>query len=104
MVREIAAASTQQSQGIDQVNTAVGQMDKVTQSSAANAEESAAAAEQLSAQAEQMAAMVRELLVLVEGKSDAPARQTNTAQRSRSVRSTAKKVSAMQSANKETAG
>lgn len=69
LVGEIAAASREQAQGIGQVNTSVCQMDKVTQSSAANAEEGAAAAEELSAQAEQMAGVVRELLALVNGAS-----------------------------------
>ncbi len=64
---EIAAAADEQSQGIGQVNTAVGEMDKVTQQNAANAEESAAASEELSAQAEQMQAVVAELAVLVSG-------------------------------------
>ena len=36
LVGEIAAASQEQSQGIDQVNTAVNQMDKVTQQTAAS--------------------------------------------------------------------
>jgi len=67
LVGEIAAASREQAQGIQQVNTSVAQMDKVTQSSAANAEQSAAAAEQLSSQAEQMASVVRELVALVGG-------------------------------------
>jgi len=52
-VDEIATASEEQSHGITQVNTAVAEMDKVTQSTAANAEESAAAAEELNDQAEQ---------------------------------------------------
>ena len=46
LVAEIAAASQEQAQGIEQVNTAVAQMDKVTQQNAANAEESASAAEE----------------------------------------------------------
>ena len=50
LVAEIATASNEQSQGIGQVNTAVSQMDKVTQSNAANAEETAAAAEELNSQ------------------------------------------------------
>lgn len=50
-VGEIASASTEQAQGIQQVNIAVSQMDKVTQSNAATAEESASAAEELNAQA-----------------------------------------------------
>jgi methyl-accepting chemotaxis protein len=71
LVGEIAAASREQSHGIEQVSMAVGQMDKVTQSNAAGAEESAAASEELSAQAEQMKGMVGELLALV-GKSGTP--------------------------------
>ena len=66
---EIAAASQEQSQGIDQVNTAVSQMDKVTQQNAANAEESASASEELSAQAESMNQAVQELVALVGGKT-----------------------------------
>jgi methyl-accepting chemotaxis protein len=67
LVGEIAAASGEQSQGIDQINSAMGQMDKVTQGNAANAEESAAAAEELSAQAETMKSFVDNLAVLVGG-------------------------------------
>jgi methyl-accepting chemotaxis protein len=67
LVNEIAAASKEQAQGIGQVNTAVAEMDKVTQSNAANAEESAAAAEELSSQAEQMRHVVQDLLALVGG-------------------------------------
>lgn len=67
LVGEIAAASSEQAQGIDQVNTAVAQMDKVTQQNAANAEESASASEELSAQAEQMNSIVQELVNLVGG-------------------------------------
>jgi methyl-accepting chemotaxis protein len=67
LVGEIAAASLEQSQGIEQVNTAVSQMDKVTQSNAANAEESASAAEELNAQAENLKEAVNELLAMVDG-------------------------------------
>ena len=54
LVGEIAAASNEQAQGISQVNTGLGQIDQVTQTNTANAEESAAAAEELSSQAEQL--------------------------------------------------
>jgi methyl-accepting chemotaxis protein len=57
----VANASREQTQGITQINTAVGQMDKVTQSNAASAEESAAAAEELNAQAEMMKEAVQKL-------------------------------------------
>jgi methyl-accepting chemotaxis protein len=69
LVGEIAAASNEQAQGIGQVNTAVTQMDKVTQSNAAAAEESASASEELAAQATQLSGVVKDLLTLVGGKS-----------------------------------
>lgn len=65
---EVAAASDEQSQGIDQVSTSVAQMDKVTQNNAANAEESASASEELSGQAQNLNSMVMELLAIVGGK------------------------------------
>jgi methyl-accepting chemotaxis protein len=67
LAAEVAGASREQTQGITQINTAVGQMDKVTQSNAANAEETAAAAEELNSQAEVMKQSVAELLQLVDG-------------------------------------
>jgi len=70
LVAEVANASREQTLGISQINTAVGQMDKVTQSNSANSHESAAAAEQLNAQAQTMNESVRELLQLVGGQSD----------------------------------
>ncbi|MDY6903076.1 MAG: methyl-accepting chemotaxis protein [Thermodesulfobacteriota bacterium] len=69
LIGEIAAASKEQAQGIDQVNIAVSQMDKVTQQSAANAEESASSSEELNAQAEEMMSMVKELNQLVGGQA-----------------------------------
>jgi methyl-accepting chemotaxis protein len=48
---EISAASSEQSAGIDQVNTAITSMDEVTQQNAALVEEAAAAAESLVDQA-----------------------------------------------------
>jgi methyl-accepting chemotaxis protein len=76
LVAEVAGASREQTQGITQINTAVGQMDKVTQSNAANAEESAAAAEELNAQAAVMKESVTELLHLVGGSSQRSANGT----------------------------
>ena len=69
LVSEISAASTEQAQGIEEVNTAVTEMDKVTQQNAANAEESASAAEEMSAQAEEMKSYVSELVAMVGGKT-----------------------------------
>jgi len=69
LVAEIATASKEQSQGIGQVNIAVSQMDKVTQSNAASAEESASAAEELNAQALTLKGVVADLQRLVGGSS-----------------------------------
>ncbi len=93
LAAQVATASGEQSQGITQVNTAIGQMDKVTQANAANAEESSSAAQELNAQAETMKEAVAELLGLVGGniqsthdhagspvakqKTAAPSRKTN---------------------------
>jgi methyl-accepting chemotaxis protein len=52
LVATIAAASTEQSQGVSQVGEAVTQMDHVTQQNAALVEQSAAAAESLNQQAQ----------------------------------------------------
>ena len=67
LIGEIAAASREQAQGISQVNSAVVEMDKVAQQTAASAEESASAAEELNAQAEQMKSYVGDLVVLIGG-------------------------------------
>ncbi len=65
LVGEISAASHEQAQGIEQVNKAVGEMDKVVQRNAANAEESASASEEMSAQAERLKEFVGELITMV---------------------------------------
>ncbi len=70
LVNGITKASEEQAQGVDQVNTAVSQMDKVTQQNASGAEESASAAEQLAAQAEAVKGMVSELAAMVGSRSD----------------------------------
>jgi len=55
---EIASAAKEQSSGIDQVNLAVAQMDKVTQQNAALVEQAAAAAGSLEDQARRLSAAV----------------------------------------------
>jgi methyl-accepting chemotaxis protein len=54
LIAEIAAASNEQSSGIAQVNTAVTQMDGVTQQNAAMVEEASAAASALEEQARKL--------------------------------------------------
>ncbi|MBN1674280.1 MAG: type IV pili methyl-accepting chemotaxis transducer N-terminal domain-containing protein [Kiritimatiellae bacterium] len=70
LIGEVSAASDEQAQGIEQINKAVAQMDKVTQTNAANAEESAAASEQLSAQARDLNEMVNALVTIVGGRGN----------------------------------
>jgi methyl-accepting chemotaxis protein len=54
IMSEIAAASNEQSTGIEEVSTAVSQMDEMTQQNAALVEEAAAAAESLQSQADHL--------------------------------------------------
>ena len=74
IVAEVSSASHQQSQGIDQVTQAIAQMEKVTQTTAATAEESAAASEELNAQAELSMNVVGQLQLLVGGAGAASVR------------------------------
>jgi methyl-accepting chemotaxis protein/methyl-accepting chemotaxis protein-1 (serine sensor receptor) len=67
IVDDVREASRQQTLGIDQVAQALTQMEKVTQSTAATAEESAAASEELNAQAECSLHVIGELRDLVYG-------------------------------------
>jgi methyl-accepting chemotaxis protein len=72
LIAEIATASREQTTGIDQVANAIGQMDQVIQSNAANAEETASASEELSSQSEELSSIVRELEGIVMGSSEEP--------------------------------
>jgi methyl-accepting chemotaxis protein len=54
LVQEISAASAEQNQGAEQINTALQQLQSVIQQNASGAEEMAATSEELSGQAEQM--------------------------------------------------
>jgi methyl-accepting chemotaxis protein len=65
LIDEIAVASQEQAQGIEQVATAVTQMNHVTQVNAASAEESASASQELNAQVEQVNGIIRELFAIV---------------------------------------
>jgi methyl-accepting chemotaxis protein len=69
LVGEIAVASNEHARGIEQVNTAVTEVDKVTQQNAAHAEESASASEKMNAQEEQMKDIAEKLLVMVGGNA-----------------------------------
>ncbi|MCP3872684.1 MAG: methyl-accepting chemotaxis protein [Desulfobacteraceae bacterium] len=70
IVAEISGASNEQANGIEQVNLAINEMDRVVQQNAANAEESASASEEMNAQAEQLKEYVGDLVMLVTGKKN----------------------------------
>jgi methyl-accepting chemotaxis protein/methyl-accepting chemotaxis protein-1 (serine sensor receptor) len=65
MVDEVSLGSLEQSKGIDQIGRAIAQMEQVTQTTAANAEQSAAAAEELNAQSEALKDIVGRLGAMV---------------------------------------
>lgn len=54
LIQQIAASSSEQTQGITQINNSMGQLDRATQQSAAASEELAATSEELNSQAEQL--------------------------------------------------
>jgi methyl-accepting chemotaxis protein len=85
LVGEIATAAREQAQGIEQINQALGQMDKVSQSNASNAEESASAAEQVDTQGEVLNELVGRLRQLVGGDSiaDSPVESSEQSSRPR---------------------
>ncbi|WP_298728556.1 methyl-accepting chemotaxis protein [uncultured Ferrovibrio sp.] len=58
IVAEIAAASREQATGLEQINTAVGQMDETTQRNGALVEQTSAAAQSMSQQADQLMELV----------------------------------------------
>jgi len=77
LVAEIATASEEQSQGVGQINTAITQMDKVTQGNASSAEETASAAEELNAQSITLKEAVADLRRLVDSDSHTAVSETH---------------------------
>ena len=71
LVNGIQTSSKEQAMGVTQVAQAITELDQVTQSNAANAEETASAAEQLSAQAKMMHDLVSDLAQEVGAKLQA---------------------------------
>ena len=83
LVDEVDVGSQEQSRGIEQITMAVGQMEKVTQRNAANAEESAAASEELASQARSLYETVERLRRIAGG--DEWARREGSARGSQSA-------------------
>lgn len=68
LVAEIASAADDQSKGIEQINTAIVQLDQVTQANAASSHQSAATAEELREQTNALNTVVDALVKLVGSK------------------------------------
>jgi len=59
LVREIAAASEEQSTGVGQINAAMGQLNQITQQNASASEQLAATAEEMGSQAEMLSRLMQ---------------------------------------------
>jgi methyl-accepting chemotaxis protein len=66
---EIASASVEQSNGINQISKVMTELDQVTQRNASSAEETAASSHEMSAQASELQGLVDELSVVIDGKT-----------------------------------
>ncbi|MEJ2630435.1 MAG: methyl-accepting chemotaxis protein [Acidihalobacter sp.] len=69
LVQEITAASQEQSVGVGQVNTAMNQLNQITQQNASSSEELAATAEEMSGQSEQLLQLMGFFTVVEDGVS-----------------------------------
>ncbi len=88
IVGEINAASDEQATGIDQINSAVSQMDKSTQQNAAMVEQAAAAAESMNEQARSLSELIGFFQVEDEQEAPPPPRAVAAAPRNRPPRAT----------------
>jgi len=73
LVQDVAAASTEQSGGVTQINKAMSQVDTVTQRNASSAEELSSTAEELAAQSEQL----QQLMTFFRVAGEQPAQRSN---------------------------
>jgi methyl-accepting chemotaxis protein/methyl-accepting chemotaxis protein-1 (serine sensor receptor) len=69
LVDQVSAGSQEQARGNERIGNAIAQMESVTQSNAANAEENAATAEELNAQSAALKDIVEQLAAVVGGAS-----------------------------------
>ena len=89
IMADISVATTEQSDGIAQVNQALAQMDGVTQQNAALVEEAAAAAESLQEQAQHLAGVVSVFKLGEQARQPAPAGATPVRAPQPAIRKTA---------------
>ncbi|MFH0725576.1 MAG: methyl-accepting chemotaxis protein [Pseudomonadota bacterium] len=70
LIADIAGASMEQFEGIEQINKAVREMDTVIQQNAADAEQSSEASREMTVQARQLTVFVNELVKVLEGREE----------------------------------
>ncbi len=80
-IRQIAAAGVEQVSNLEQVSAGLSQLDTITQTMAANAEENASFSEELSSQAALVKQTLQRLLVIVQGGAQAGDPGTSAAKR-----------------------
>ncbi|MDR0304327.1 MAG: methyl-accepting chemotaxis protein [Chitinispirillales bacterium] len=88
IVDEITTAAEEQARGVAQVNSAIGNMDQITQANAAGSEELAASSEELSSQSVTMNDLVGELVGVVEGMDEKNTWEKGTHKRYSNARTT----------------
>jgi methyl-accepting chemotaxis protein len=71
LIDQIANATREQAEGINQINKAISEMEQVVQNTAAISEEAASSAEETSSQAAELSQIVYELIEIVEGSEKA---------------------------------
>ncbi|MDR3566600.1 MAG: methyl-accepting chemotaxis protein [Syntrophobacteraceae bacterium] len=69
LIAEITSATREQARGIEQVNKAMSDLDKVVQQNAATAEQSAGASEEMNGQSSRMETIVRGLVTMIGGSA-----------------------------------
>jgi len=75
IITEIAAASQEQKQGMNQINTAISEMDSMTQQNASLVEETASASEEMANQAQELLDMVQKFRISGESANIAGVRR-----------------------------
>ena len=108
IISEISAASSEQTGGIDHINTAITEMDQVTQQNAALVEEAAAAAEAMQDQAAKLAQLVSVFQLSANHAAQkaqaAPARRPAIAPRPKSSPAPARRLAASNQESNGAAG
>lgn len=77
LIKEIAASSKEQTTGIGHINTAINELDKVTQENSASAEESSAASSELTEQADNLNQIISRIAVIIDGGKKSHSVHTN---------------------------